>query len=45
MRGLEVNEHIFNQMIRVYAGACKVRHVEEKHVEMYLSDAMDLYEK
>jgi len=42
--GLKINEHIFNQLLKVYAGACRLPDVEEKHVERYLEDAMDLFE-
>ena len=39
-----MNENIFNQLIRVYAGACITPHVREEHVKMYVDDAWLLYE-
>ena len=40
-----MNEHIFNQLIRVYTGACRVPNVKEEHIEMYCGDAWALYEQ
>jgi len=38
-----MNHHIFNQLIRVYAGACRVPSVKDEHIEMYCTDAWALY--
>jgi pentatricopeptide repeat protein len=32
LKGLKVNEHIFNQLIRVYAGACMIPNTKDKHL-------------
>ena len=40
-----MNNHIFNQLIRVYAGACRVEDVRDDHVDMYCNDAWALYEQ
>ena len=40
-----MNSNIFNQLIRVYAGACKVPGVREDHVDMYCEDAWKLYQQ
>jgi len=40
LNNLVVNEHIFNQLIRVYAGACLEPNAKAEHVEMYLRDGM-----
>lgn len=40
-----MNEHIFNQLIRVYAGACRNPEVSDEHVNMYCDDAWALYEQ
>jgi hypothetical protein len=38
-----VNEHIFNQLIKVYAGAANGKYVQEKHIDLYIKDAMELF--
>ena len=38
-----MTEHVYNELIRTYAGACLVPDVEEKHVDMYVKDAFDLF--
>jgi len=43
MKGLVVNEHIFNQLIRVYAGACLVPDTKYEHIDMFVKDGMDLF--
>ena len=40
-----MNENIFNQLIRVYAGACRVQGVLDEHVDSYCADAWQLYEQ
>ena len=36
LNGNQVDEHVYNQLIRVYAGACKVPETKHEHIEMYL---------
>lgn len=43
--GFELNEQIYNGLIRTYAGACGVPDVEEQHIEMYVRDAWNLLEQ
>jgi|LauGreDrversion4_2_1035121.scaffolds.fasta_scaffold231434_1 pentatricopeptide repeat protein len=43
VHGFPMTEHVYNELIRVYAGACRQPDVPEKHVDMYLSDAMALF--
>ena len=43
MRTLEGSYN--NGLIKTYAGAAAVRGVLEKHVDMYIKDAMELYEQ
>jgi hypothetical protein len=38
-----MTEHVYNELIRVYAGACTLEDVQEKHIDMYLKDAMELF--
>lgn len=38
-----MTEHVYNELIRVYAGAAAVQHVKEEHVDMYIKDAMELF--
>lgn len=38
-----MTEHVYNELIRVYAGACRLPHVPEKEVDMYLDDAMAIF--
>jgi len=40
-----MNSHIYNQLIRVYTGACKVANVQDVHVEQYCADAWALFEQ
>ena len=40
-----MNEHVFNQLIRVYASACMVPQVKNEHIDMYVKDAWLLYEQ
>ncbi len=43
LNNLVVNEHIFNQLIRVYAGACSGENVKHEHIETYCRDGLELY--
>ena len=43
LKGGIMNSNIFNQLIRVYAGACKLPGVREDHVDTYCEDAWKLY--
>ena len=43
MHGFEVNENIFNQLIRVYAGAAMQPDVLHEHIEMYVNDGWEIY--
>jgi len=40
-----MNHHIFNQLIRVYAGAIRIPEATDEHVEAYCQDAWALYEQ
>ena len=37
-----MTEHVYNELIRTYAGACLLPAVKEDHIEMYLNDAWKL---
>lgn len=39
-----MTEHVYNELIRTYANACRVPDVKEVHIDMYLKDAWDLIE-
>lgn len=38
-----MTEHIYNELIRVYAGGCLQENVKEEHIDMYLRDSMELF--
>ena len=38
-----MTEHIYNELIRVYANACTLDAVPEKHIDMYVKDAFELF--
>lgn len=40
-----MNEHIFNQLIRVYTGAIRVDGMKDDHIEAICKDAWLLYEQ
>ena len=42
---LRMSEHVYNGLIRTYAGAAAVRFVKEEHVDMYIKDAWALFEQ
>jgi hypothetical protein len=44
LHNIPLTEHSYNELIRVYAGACLKENVMEKHVEMYINDAWSLFE-
>ena len=44
LNGYEPNEHIFNQLIKVYAGAVTVAGTKHEHVQMYIKDAWAIFE-
>ena len=45
MHDIPLNEHSYNGLIRVYAGAAAVWKTKEKHIDMYIKDAWDLFEQ
>ena len=45
INGHKVNVNIFNQLIKVYAGACLVPNTLDKHIQMYLNDGWELYQQ
>jgi hypothetical protein len=38
-----MTEHTYNELIRVYAGACLQENVKEEHIDMYIKDSMELF--
>ena len=45
MHGIPMTVHVYNGLIKTYAGAAAVRGVKEEHVDMYIKDAMELYDQ
>lgn len=45
MHGLPMTVHTYSGLIKTYAGAAAVRGVKEEHVDMYIKDAMALFEQ
>lgn len=43
IHGLKMTEHVYNGLIRTYAGAAAQRHVKESHIDMYINDAFELF--
>lgn len=43
LHSFPMTEHVYNELIRVYAGACKLPHLPEAHIDMYIRDAMELF--
>ena len=41
--GIKMNEAIINGLIKVYAGAAAVRFVKEEHIDLYVTDAFELF--
>ena len=38
-----MTEHVYNELIRCYGGACLVPKVPEAYIDMYIKDVMDLF--
>ncbi len=38
-----MTSHIYNELFRVYAGACTLERVPEAHIDMYIKDAFELF--
>ncbi len=45
LHGLPMTEHVYNGLIRTYAGACRINLVREKHIDVYMEDSWALYEQ
>jgi len=43
IHGLKLNVHVYNGLIRTYAGAAAIRNVKEEHVDLYIKDAWELF--
>jgi pentatricopeptide repeat protein len=43
IHGFPVTEHVYNELIRVYAGACTQPNIQEQHIDLYIKDALDLF--
>ena len=43
IHGLKMTEHMYNGLIRTYAGAAAVWHVKEEHIDMYIRDSHELF--
>ena len=43
--GFEMNSHIYNGLIRTYAGACTIPKIEERQIESYVADAWALLDQ
>lgn len=39
-----MTEYVYNELIRVYANACRVPNMKEKHIDMYIDDCWELLE-
>jgi len=38
-----MTEHVYNELLRVYANACTKEAVPEEHIDMYVKDAFELF--
>ena len=38
-----MTEHVYNELLRVYANACTKNAVPEEHIDMYVKDAFELF--
>jgi len=38
-----MTEHVYNELLRVYANACLKDSVPEAHIDMYVKDAFELF--
>ena len=45
IHGFKMTEHVYNGLIRTYAGAAAVRHVKEEHIDMYIKDSWELFQQ
>lgn len=45
IHGITMTEHTYNGLIRTYAGAAAQRNVKESHIDMYIKDAMELFDQ
>lgn len=45
IHGLKMTEHVYNGLIRTYAGAAAVWHVKEEHIDMYIKDSHELFKQ
>lgn len=45
LHGLNINEHVYNGLIRTYAGAAAQREVKEEHIDLYIKDAWALFDQ
>ena len=45
LNGMEANEHTYNQLIKVYAGAVALPNVLHEHIDMYIRDAWILFDQ
>ena len=43
LRGFRLNEHGYNGLIKTYAGAAAQWNVKEEHIDLYVDDAMKLF--
>ena len=42
---MPMTEHVYNELIRTYAGACLIDKTKEKHIDMYIKDSWDLLDQ
>jgi hypothetical protein len=45
IHGLKINSHVYNGLLRTYAGAAGLRDVKETHIDMYIKDSWALFEQ
>lgn len=45
IHGFKMTSHVYNGLIRTYAGAAGIRHMKESHIDQYLKDSWDLFEQ
>lgn len=45
LHNIEINEHVYNGLIRTYAGAAGLRNVKEDHINSYIRDAWALFDQ
>ena len=44
IHGFPMTEHVYNGLIRTYAGAAAKREVREVHIDEYIKDAWELFD-